>query len=464
MAEPQLKQHQQRVVDRLTAPDSPHGLIAYHSLGSGKTLTALGALDKVLASNPKQRGLFVVPASLQDNVRKEIDKHGFKNLKRKVDIVSYERAANHISEYKKKPYALTVFDEAHRLRNSDSKRVSELQKLVNKSPKVLMLTGTVGYNHPANIASLINMINPQERLPDTPKAFNSEFINDNTWKLKNTNRLSRVLNRYIDRYKTPQSSDDFPSVTRKIIEVEMSPKQQALYKTVERSIPAEIRLKLQKNLPLSLKDASRLNVFSQGVRQVSNATTHHNIKGTYKDSPKILTAVNHMVNAAKSTPGFRGIAYSNYIDAGLQPYERALEDNGIKPLVFTGALNAKEKKELVDEYNSKSLKPKVLLLSSSGGEGLDLKRTRLMQLLEPHFNKSKLDQAEGRAIRYKSHADLPAKDRHVLVEEYRSQLPKTLFQRWFNRKRTTAIDDYLSDLSLKKQNINKQIDDLLITG
>ena len=67
--------HQQRVIDKVNNPSGPHGIIAYHSLGSGKTLTALGAFDKALAGNPKDRGLFVVPASLVENVYKEIDKH-----------------------------------------------------------------------------------------------------------------------------------------------------------------------------------------------------------------------------------------------------------------------------------------------------------------------------------------------------------------------------------------------------
>ena len=168
-----------------------------------------------------------------------------------------------------------------------------------------------------------------------------------------------------------------------------------------------------------------------------------------------------MVRASRSVPGFRGLVYSNYVDAGLTPYAEALRAQRITPLVFTGSLSQLEKKQLVDAYNRNTKDPQVLLISSSGGEGLDLKNTRLVQLLEPHFNKSKLKQAEGRAIRYKSHASLPENQRKVVVEEYLSTLPKTRLQRFFNRPADTAIDGYLADASDKKQQILDDIDKLI---
>lgn len=44
MADAILHDYQQRVLDRLREPDNS-GLIAWHSTGSGKTLTALKALQ-----------------------------------------------------------------------------------------------------------------------------------------------------------------------------------------------------------------------------------------------------------------------------------------------------------------------------------------------------------------------------------------------------------------------------------
>lgn len=452
--------HQQRVIDKLIKTPE-HGVIAYHSLGSGKTLTALGAADAILKNSPRKKALFVVPASLRTNVYDELKKHRLNKLKNKIDVMSYERAANIAPELAKRHYALTVFDEAHRLRNKDTKRVTELKNVADKSDKLLLLTGTAGYNHPVDVMSLISIINPKERVPKTRSEFEGLYVDSKAWKLKNKDRLAKLLNRYIDKYDTPSNTSDFPSVTRKTIKVEMSPEQASMYKSVEKDIPAELRRKLKDNASMSLQEASRLNVFSQGVRQVSDSMAHHDISADYTSSPKMQVAAQHMISAAKNIPGFRGVAYSNYIDAGLVPYAKALEDHGIKPLVFTGKLNAKEKAELIDEYNSKSSKPKVLLLSSSGSEGINLKRTRLMQVLEPHFNASKIKQAEGRAIRFKSHEDLPESERNVIVENYQSTLPKTRWQKFWGLKANTSIDPYLADLSAKKQGIVDEMNKLL---
>lgn len=456
---PTYQAHQQRVLDRLESPDTK-GLIAYHSLGSGKTLTALGAFDNAKVDS-RSKGLFIVPASLVENVNKELIKHKMEHLRPGIDVISYDKAVNRSRDLLRKKYKLVVLDEAHRLRNKDTKRVQNLAPIIRQSDKTLMLTGTAGYNHPADIMSLINVINPQLKLPDTHKDFEDAYIDNVTWKLKNKKQLQRILSTYVDRYQTPTATKDFPTISRRRINVEMSPKQVELYRVLERNIPSEIRSKLERNLPMTLKDTTALNVFAQGVRQAADSTVHHDISSTWKDSNKIQVAAQRMARASRSVPGFRGLVYSNYVDAGLTPYAEALRAQRITPLVFTGRLSQLEKKQLVDAYNRNTKDPQVLLISSSGGEGLDLKNTRLVQLLEPHFNKSKLKQAEGRAIRYKSHASLPENQRNVVVEEYLSTLPKTRLQRFFNRPADTAIDGYLADASDKKQQILDDIDKLI---
>lgn len=459
----ETKPHQERVAQKLLDKNTK-GIIAYHSLGSGKTYTALNAIDTLTKDNPKAKALFVVPASLKENVNKELDKHKLDKLKKRIELMSYEKATKDIDSLLNNKYDIVVFDEAHRLRNNTSQRTKELSKLIEKADKNLLLTGTASYNQPVDVMSLIGLINPKEKIPATSIDFTNEYIDNKNWDIKADRKaeLRKLFNKYIDKYDAPQNIEDFPKVNRKVIEVEMSPRQTKLYRTVERDIPAHLKSQLRDNASMSVKDAARLNVFSQGVRQASNALNHFDTTATYKDSPKIMAAADNMAKAYEEIPHFRGVMYSNYLDSGINPYVEALEDKGIKPLVFTGKLSQKEKKQLVDEYNSKDNKGKVLILSSSGAEGLDLKRTNLMQILEPHFNKSKIKQAEGRAIRYKSHADLPEKDRVVNVEEYRSTLPKTWYQKLFKMNRHTAIDDYLSNISDKKQKLVESMNSLMV--
>ena len=59
-------------------------------------------------------------------------------------------------------------------------------------------------------------------------------------------------------------------------------------------------------------------------------------------------------------------------------------------------------------------------------------------------------------MRFKSHAHLPEKERHVEIERYRSVLPETFLNRKGITKRDESTDQYLDMLSEKKENLNNQ--------
>ena len=123
----------------------------------------------------------------------------------------------------------------------------------------------------------------------------------------------------------------------------------------------------------------------------------------------------------------------------MNAYARELDRRGIPYGTFTGALSPKAKAKLVDDYNAGRLR--ALLVSGSGSEGLDLKRTNLIQILEPHWNDSRIDQVIGRGIRYRSHDGLPKSQRRVDVERYISTLPPG---------KGTSVDEYLTTRSREK--------------
>ena len=449
----QLKDYQQRVIDKLYAPDSPHGLIAYHSTGSGKTFTALSAIGRAL-KDKDDRALWIAPASLTTNFEKERVKHGLQ-FPGTVDVYSYEKARNKADELAKNRYRLVVLDEAHKLRNAGAAVTRKLKPVIGNSDKVLMLTGTAGYNHPSDMMELISLVDRDAEVPRTKKDFVNQYVDEERWAIKNRKKLSKLLNRYVDVYETPKDSRDFPEIHRRVVNTAMSPRQVELYKYLEQKLPMHLRMKIRSNLPMTLQEATNLNAFATGIRQAADSISHHQTDADPMDSPKLQAAAENMLAAARRNRNFRGVAYSNFIDAGLLPYAEVLKKRGLKPIVFTGGLNAQQKKELVDEYNKPGGK-KVLLLSSSGSEGLDLKGTRLLQILEPHFNRSKIQQVEGRGARYHSHIDLPEDQRNITIEEYHSQLPRSFWQK-LRGKRDVAIDEYLSGLAGKKQKLTDEM-------
>ena len=94
-------------------------------------------------------------------------------------------------------------------------------------------------------------------------------------------------------------------------------------------------------------------------------------------------------------------------------------------------------------------------------EGLDLKGTRQIQLLDPHFNEEKMRQIIGRGVRYKSHAHLPENERNVEVERYLTQNRPSFWQGLTGGKPDTTAEEYLHQLSQDKLRLNDQVLQLL---
>ena len=61
---------------------------------------------------------------------------------------------------------------------------------------------------------------------------------------------------------------------------------------------------------------------------------------------------------------------------------------------------------------------KALMITSSGAEGINLKNTRFVHIVEPYWHMVRLEQVVGRARRICSHKLLPQELRNVKVYLY----------------------------------------------
>ncbi len=71
-----------------------------------------------------------------------------------------------------------------------------------------------------------------------------------------------------------------------------------------------------------------------------------------------------------------------------------------------------------DEGNQHGRIIKVLMITASGAEGIDLKNTRFVHIMEPYWHHVRINQVIGRARRICSHMDLPEELRDVTVYMY----------------------------------------------
>lgn len=459
-----LKPHQQRVVERMEDEDQP-GLVAAHGLGSGKTLTSLAVQDAL--------GLpadVVVPAALQSNYKKEIKAHTLRP--QPTNVQSLEGVARTGGAGLKNPFL--IVDEAHRIRNAGKSRTG-----LKASPaeKRLALTGSLLYNHPSDVAGPINFVAGRSVLPEDPDEFTQRYLQDvpmprGLWdRLRGTpasyqtrlnprtvSALQTALDKYVDYH--PGSKEDFPTREDATVRVPMTRDQMKLYENIGKDQPGWLRRKVLMNLPPTKAEAKQLNAFLTGVRQVANTTQGFDVRTAPPHQPKIDRAVTELQQMLAKNPKARAIVYSHYLESGVNPYKQKLEELNIPHGTFTGEMSRAERDRMVKDYNAGKLK--ALLLSSAGGEGLDLKGTRLIQLLEPHWNQEKLKQVIGRGIRYKSHADLPEKERNVLVQRFlATRAPYGIMERVGLRKPGYGVDEYLDEMGARKEQLNEQVRHLL---
>lgn len=462
-----LRPHQERVLRKLQASG---GVIVAHRLGGGKTLTSIAA-----AAQEKNLPLEVIaPAPLVSNYEKEIRKHTTGDLPRRIR--SFSKTTRDVSTQKAdiNRNSLLVIDEAHRLRNTGTKQHKFVAMPAREAQKRLLLTGTPIYNQPSDLSVLVNIAAGEARLPENPTDFNRKFIKEKLVHpgffkklrgvkpgiqkvLQNKKTLRNAMAGHVDIY--DGDTDDFPDRVDEKVHVPMSGLQKKIYNFHMGEIPYHLRAKIHAGLPPSKQESKDLNPYLTAVRQTS-LTPRPYIHGMTDEEedrhiPKIQEAVKQLHGRHEKDKNFRGVVYSNYVQAGLTPYSRLLKQKGINHNVFTGGVSRAEKNRMIEEYNTG--KTPVLLVSSSGTEGLDLKGTKLMQVLEPHFNNSKIHQVIGRGIRYQSHSHLPKEERTVHVQRFYTTEPKSLFRRAIGMDAPKATEEWLQDRADDKDTITRQL-------
>lgn len=467
-----LQTHQQRVVDRMAEPGRP-GLVVAHGVGAGKSLEAIAAQHRL-----KMPTRAVVPASLQGNYQKELDKHltpGSDEPEIRTLQGIARRGKDALKVPKGQPGGLLVVDEAHRARDPSSKTYQALRHA--DADKKMLLTGSPAYNHPVDLSSLVNLAAGESVLPTNKQEFEDRFVqhqkvSPGLWdrlvhgvkpgeraSLSHNPELTDALNQWVDYHANPTNTADFPMRRDETVNVPMSGEQKRVYDTLMGNAPAWIRHKVRAGLPPSKAESEDLNAFMTGIRQTMLSPAPFGASADLEHATKQQEAYRRLQASIKENPNHRAVVYSNYLQAGLNPYRQLLEQSHTPYAMFTGDMKQQERQQAVRDYNEGKLR--ALLVSSAGGEGLDLKGTRQIQLLEPHFNEEKLKQVIGRGIRYQSHADLPEDQRNVAVEHYLSQLPKSVLQRMTGSKRDMSGDQYLQMMSNDKERLNNQLREIL---
>jgi ERCC4-related helicase len=270
-------------------------------------------------------------------------------------------------------------------------------------------------------------------------------------KIINQCLFTNATNSLVSIY-TNDNRNNFPIIKIKEVKVEMHSEQERLHKLIQTKTLGKLNSKnLLKNLALlgerSNKSISvaKLNSFLHQTRQISNV-----VKGGDFVTPKIEMIYNNIIFKNKNNKeNFPAVVYSNFKEAGIYPLISyiLLQNPYLEIDIIDGSLTSSQKYEVVQKYNERKIK--ILFITSAAGEGIDLKNTKQLHIMEPHWNDAKIQQIIGRGARYQSHKYLPITNRNMTVYKYCSVYKKENN----NNNQGYTADQYLIDMSKRKSHI-----------
>lgn len=435
----QLKKHQLSVSNQLT---NERGVIAVHSVGTGKTLTAIATSQCLLNKGIVEHIIVITPTSLQSNFITQAYQYGLtqKQLDTYYTFYTIQGISNAVEQGKATSpnKSLIIIDEAHNLRTVGGTRFDSIFKYAKKAEKVLLLTATPLINYSSDIINLVSLSSGDKTISEDK--FNKMISDKNNSEFKKY--IKGIFNFYLKDSKDSNIPDsNFPS--KKILEIflPMNSTYLKTYEAIEQGQEHKISDFKNKNI----------HVFYNGLRRASNIIE--------TKSPKVEW-IKEKIN---SDPDSKYVIFSHFINMGIVPVMKWLNKIKIPYAHVTGDLSIEERGESVSKYNLDKIK--VLFISKAGSEGLDLKNTRYIIIMESAWNENSIEQIIGRGVRYKSHESLSKSKRNVTI--YRLYAIKPIEYKNINKITSShllelkgnimmSVDLYLRNYSwLKQQQLNK---------
>ena len=391
-----LRDHQKRVCKVIRRQ---RGLIVVHSVGTGKTLTAVTASQCFLEDNPGARVIVLTPLSLIDNFKKAMIGYGISNKDPRYDIMSHQaflyrfKKAHQEKVGNKDPLRgnMVIIDEAHNFRtqplihkkgghayDTDAKWMI---RATRTAARVLCLTATPFVNNEKDMLNLIAMT----------KSTNINNQNKTKWP------------GLFSFYERDHNDPNFPRVNMYTQEIKMSTTFFKVYEELFTRAAEDFK-------GVNISNSER---FLLRMRQLVGGYMKNG------ENPKAEWTLNKIVEALEK--GGRIVVYASFINTGIGRVEEQLKKFGIGYNAIHGDVTRAERTKIINEYNSG--KSPVLLITQAGGQGIDLKETSDIILFDIVWNPANEAQIIGRGVRFGSHTALSPGRRFVNVHRLALKMP-----------------------------------------
>lgn len=375
------------------------GALLADDMGLGKTVQTIALLLSRAQEGP---ALVVMPAAVLYNWAEEIARFApslsVTLLNREADrqaaveaagphdvlLVTYGVLASEIDRVAAKRFATVVLDEAHAVKNRETKMAKAVMRL--ESDARVLLTGTPLQNHLSEIWTLFAFANPG--LLGSFSEFSEKYllpIEKNRDREKQR-QLKRLLTPFLLRRTKAEVLDELPEKTDITLRVTLSDEERALYE----SLRQRAAVSLEEGSLTAIEALTELTRLRQAA--CHPALIDPSLPFASSKTKAFLSLVDDLVAG-----GHRMLVFSQFT-SHLALIRAALERHGVEYLYLDGATGAKDRQKLVETFRTGTM-PIFLISLKAGGTGLNLTAADYVIHLDPWWNPAIEDQASDRAYR-----------------------------------------------------------------
>jgi len=378
------------------------GAVLADDMGLGKTIQALALLCQRSKIGP---ALVVAPTSVVGNWLSETerfaprlrchvlassdDRAGLLASMRAGDLVlcSYGLLISEAEALASLKLSTVVFDEAHALKNSRSRRAKAAFTL--SAGFRLALTGTPIENHLGELWSIFQATIPG--LLATEKRFEERFSRPISQGQRERSRQLRAMVRpFMLRRTKAQVLDELPPRTEVTIRVTPTPAEKAFYEALRRDAIEQTKGAEGQGGKSRLRILAEITRLRQAAVDPRLIDPEHGPAGA-----KIETLIRRLVDLRDE--GHRALVFTQFLGSMTTIHQR-LDEQGIRYLGFDGSTPAKQRTKVVEAFQAGEADVFVMSLKA-GGVGINLTGADYVIHLDPWWNPAVEDQATGRAHR-----------------------------------------------------------------
>ena len=368
-------------------------------MGLGKTLQTITLLLEQAQSGPS---LIVVPASLVPNWRNELSRfaptlnvfvlndevnreQAIEQISRnEVLVTTYALLTIHQQQLSQKSWNVVVLDEAHTIKNPNTKMSKAAMTL--KAERKVILTGTPIQNHLSELWNLFQFINPG--LLGNAEQFKKKYIipiEENKNK-ERQGQLKKLISPFLLRRTKGEVIEELPEKNDINLPVELSDNELAMY---------ELHRKKAEELAMA-EEGVKLSTLSEITKLRQMACSISLVDKTWKKTSSKLSTFIALAESLNDSGG-RALVFSQFTSF-LAEVRQVMDKIKLPYLYLDGATPIRKREEIVDEFQ-KGNYPFFLISLKAGGLGLNLTAANYVIHLDPWWNPAIEQQATDRAYR-----------------------------------------------------------------